>query len=120
MKIIKKTNPRVLSLISQLKAASRDSGAAIWRDVAERLEKPRRNYAAVNVSKINRYTEDDDTVLVAGKVLGSGDIDHRVTVAALGFSEQAASKITSAGGSCMRIEDLLKNHPKGTGIKILR
>lgn len=120
MKIIKKTNPRLVRLISDLKAASRESKAAIWRDVAERLEKPRRNYAAVNLSKINRHTGADDTVLVAGKVLGAGEIDHRVTVAALGFSEQAASKIVSAGGRCMKIEELIRLHPKGTGIKILR
>jgi large subunit ribosomal protein L18e len=43
-----------------------------------------------------------------------------VTVAALGFSGQAVSKIESAGGKCIRIEKLMQEHPKGSGIKILR
>ncbi len=120
MKNIEKTNPRLLSLISNLKAASRNNGVAIWRDIARRLEKPRRNYATVNLSKINRHTKPNDTVLVAGKVLSSGDLDHSVTVAALGFSGQAMSKIASAGGKCLDIEKLILEQPKGTGIKILR
>jgi large subunit ribosomal protein L18e len=120
MKMIKKTNPRLVALIDHLKAATRESGTPIWRDVATRLEKPRRNYAAVNVSKINRHTAPDDLVLVAGNVLGSGDIDHKVTVAALHFSGQAASKIKLVGGECLKIEELAEKNPKGSGIIILR
>jgi large subunit ribosomal protein L18e len=120
MKGTQKTNPRIARLISNLKAASRDNGVAIWRDVARRLETPRRNYAAVNLSKINRHTKPNDIVLITGKVLSSGDLDHMVTIAALGFSGQAMSKIASAGGKCLDIEKLIQEQPKGTGIKILR
>ena len=115
-----KTNPRIVRLIGDLKAASRENGAPLWRDIAKTLEKPRRNYAAVNVSKINRHTKSNDTVLVAGKVLASGDIEHSVTVAALNFSSQAIFKIQKAGGKCLAIEKLVQEHPKGSGIKILR
>jgi len=115
-----KTNPRLVRLIGDLKAASRESGAPLWRDIARRLEKPARSYAAVNLSKINRHTEPNDTVLVAGKVLAAGDIEHSVTVAALNFSSQAKSKILEKGGACMAIEKLMEQHPKGSGIKILR
>jgi len=115
-----KTNPRIVRLIGELKAASRETGAPLWRDVAKRLEKPNRNYAAINLSKINRHTQSNDTVLVAGKVLAAGDIEHSVTVAALNFSSQAMSKIQAAGGKCLMIEKLITLHPKGSGIRILR
>ncbi|VVB72290.1 50S ribosomal protein L18e [uncultured archaeon] len=115
-----KTNPRIVRLIGDLKAASRENGAPLWRDVAKRLEKPRRNYAAINLSKINRHTKPNDIVLVAGKVLAAGDLEHGVTVAALNFSSQATSKILAAGGRCLAIEKLVTEHPKGSGIKILR
>ena len=120
MKKIKKTNPRVVRLIDDLKAASRDGGARIWRDVARRLEKPTRNYAAVNVSKINRHTGTNGLVLVVGKVLGAGEMNHNVTVAALSFSDQARSKIKSAGGECLRIEELMARDPACSGVIILR
>ncbi|NMB86161.1 MAG: 50S ribosomal protein L18e, partial [Methanothrix sp.] len=45
MRSSEKTNPRIVRLISTLKAASRESGSPLWRDIAHRLEKPRRNYA---------------------------------------------------------------------------
>ena len=115
-----KTNPRIVRLIGELKAATRETGAPLWRDIAKRLEKPSRNYAAVNLSKINRHTQSNDTVLVAGKVLASGDLEHIVTVAAFNFSSQALSKIQAAGGKCLTIEKLMAEHPKGSGIKILR
>lgn len=115
-----KTNPRIVRLIGELKAASRESGAPLWRDVARRLEKPNRSYAAINLSKINRHTQSNDTILVAGKVLAAGDLEHGVIVAALNFSSQARSKIIAAGGKCLMIENLIAEHPKGSGIKILR
>lgn len=115
-----KTNPRIARLISELKAASRETGAPLWRDIARRLEKPSRSYAAINLSKINRHTQPNDVVVVAGKVLASGDLQHSVTVAAFNFSSQASSKILAAGGKCLAIEKLMAEHPKGSGIKILR
>lgn len=115
-----KTNPRVLNLISDLKTASREGGVEIWRDTARRLERPTRKYTELNLSKINRYTGDNDVVIIPGKVLGSGNIEHRVTVAALSFSDTAMEKITNSGGSCLSIEQLVKENPSGSGIRIMQ
>jgi large subunit ribosomal protein L18e len=119
-KIIRKTNPRILGLITDLRALSRDNGVNIWRDIAKRLERPTRNYSEVNLSKINRYTIEDETVIVPGKVLSSGNIEHKVIVAALGFSDSAKEKIMEKGGSCLNIEDLVKENPNGSGVKIMQ
>jgi large subunit ribosomal protein L18e len=43
-----------------------------------------------------------------------------VVVAALNFSGSAQSKITKAKGSCMTIEELLAENPKGSRVRILR
>jgi large subunit ribosomal protein L18e len=74
----------------------------------------------VNVSKINRYAGDGETILVPGKVLGSGALDQPVIVAALNFSRSAADKIQQAKGTCMTIEQLLQDNPKGSRVRILR
>ena len=50
----------------------------------------------------------------------SGVIDRAVRVAALNFSAQAADKITGANGTCMTIEELLNDNPKGSRVRILR
>ncbi|WP_135606274.1 50S ribosomal protein L18e [Methanococcoides sp. NM1] len=119
-KISRKTNPRIPSLIAVLKDSARDNDAPIWKDMAKRLEKPNRNYAEVNMSKINRYAAENELVMIPGKVLGAGVLGHAVTVAALGFSTTAVDKITSAGGKCMTIEQVLEENPAGSGIKILK
>ncbi|HIC99331.1 MAG TPA: 50S ribosomal protein L18e, partial [Pyrodictiaceae archaeon] len=73
----------------------------------------------VNVSKINRYTEANETVVVPGKVLGAGRIDHPVTVAAIAFSKSAVEKICGAGGRVIHILQLLEENPRGSKVKII-
>ena len=116
----KKTNPRLLKLIFDLKAKSRDQNVGFWRDIAQRLEKPDRHYAQVNISKLNRYTKDNEIVIVPGKVLGTGVIDHPVTVAALNFSLTAEELITAAKGQCISIEQLMQTNPAGKGVRIIK
>ncbi|MBI4814250.1 MAG: 50S ribosomal protein L18e [Methanobacterium sp.] len=115
-----KTNPQINQLIKILKEKARQEEAPLWRDLARRLEKSTRSQAEVNLSRINRYTSDDEIVLVPGKVLGSGVMDHKVQVAALDFSKQAEDKIVSAGGKCLDIPLLLEENPTGSGVKIIK
>jgi large subunit ribosomal protein L18e len=78
----KKTDPGLVSLIFDLKKVSRDNEAPIWRDIAKRLERPSRVWAEVNVSRIAHYTKKGDVLIVPGKILGAGEIDYPITVAA--------------------------------------
>ncbi len=119
MKRIRTTNPELINLIRLLRKESRENKARIWRDVAERLSSSRRRRITVNVSRLNRCTQKRETVVVPGKVLGAGKIDHSVIVAAFAFSEQARSKILKAKGKCLSILDLMKKNPKGTNVKIV-
>ncbi|RLE69408.1 MAG: 50S ribosomal protein L18e [Thermoprotei archaeon] len=113
------TNIHLRLLISYLKKKSRENGANIWRKVAEYLEKPTRNRVEVNIWKINKYTVNGDTVVVPGKVLGSGFLNHKVTVAAWSFSQKSKEKILKAGGNILTIDKLIEINPKGSNIKIL-
>lgn len=119
-RVAKKTNPRIFELIGLLKETSHTENAPIWKDLAKRLEKPNRTHAEVNLSKIDRNTDENEIVLVPGKVLGAGDLGHGVTVAALKISNTAKDKIESVGGKILTIEDILEENPSGSGIKILQ
>jgi len=46
-------------------------------------------------------------------------LSKKVTVAAYGFSESARAKIEAAGGKDLTIMELVKEMPKGTGVKIM-
>ncbi|MBO4357057.1 MAG: 50S ribosomal protein L18e [Candidatus Methanomethylophilaceae archaeon] len=115
-----KTNPQLVATIDNLKAITRDNNAAIWRDIALRLEKPKKNWAEANLSKLERYAKDGETIVVPGKVLAAGSISKKITVAAFSFSDAAAKAIVAAGGKTMTFEELAKENPKGTGVRIMR
>lgn len=114
-----KTNPGLRVLIQDLKKLSWENEAPIWRDIAKRLEKPTKARIVVNLSRIDRYANEGDTVIVPGKLLASGSITKKVTVAAYNFSSAAVEKVIAAGGECVSIESLAVNNPAGTAIKIL-
>lgn len=114
-----KTNPKLVELIGTLKEKSYQEDVAIWKDVAKRLERSNRRKAEVNISQINRYTSPDETVLVPGKILGSGELNHKVNVVALNFSKKAEEKIAAAGGECLDISEILDKNPKGNKIRII-
>jgi large subunit ribosomal protein L18e len=120
MKETKSTNPELIQLIRFLKKQSREKDAEIWRDVAKHLAKTRQNRAAVNLSRINRHTQKSDMVVVPGKVLGSGAIDHSITVAALNASEKAIEKLAAAKAKYVSIPELVEKNPKGSNVKIIR
>ncbi|MHA2029386.1 MAG: 50S ribosomal protein L18e [Candidatus Kariarchaeaceae archaeon] len=113
------TDPNVASLIMELRKASSSNKAPVWRSISKKLQKPRRSRPQVNVSKINRYTENNEFVIVPGKVLGSGELNHSVTVAALSFSEGAKTKILAAEGRILSISELISENPKGSGVRVL-
>lgn len=120
MKISSKTNSQTVALIYDLKAKTRDNGAAIWRDIALRLEKPKSNWAETNLSKLERYAKDGETIVVPGKVLAAGSVSKKLTVAAYSFSSAAVTGITESGGQIMTIRELMEANPEGSNVKILR
>ena len=119
MRETKSPNPEIVQLIRFLKKQSKEKEANIWLDVAAYLSKPSRQRIAVNLSRINRHTEKSDTIVVPGKVLGSGVLDHAVTVAAFNLSEKAKEKLTAAKAKYMSISELVEKNPKGSNVKII-
>jgi len=114
-----KTNPKLQNLIADLKSVSRDSGANVWQDIADRLEKPLRTHAEVNLGRIERYAQEDETVVVPGKVLGSGVLEKNVTVAAVDFSGTARTKIDQAG-EAVSLEQFVEQNPEGSNVRVIR
>jgi large subunit ribosomal protein L18e len=119
VKKLKTINPELIGLIRDLKKQSQESQTELWRKLAERLAISKRNRIAVNVSRLNRYTKEGETVVVPGKVLGAGKADHPLTVAAFAFSEVAQSKIQTSKGNCLSIRDLMKKNPTGKNVKLM-
>jgi large subunit ribosomal protein L18e len=90
-----------------------------WINIASIISGPKRNYRSINLSKIDEKTSEGDTVLVLGSVLGSGDINKKIRISALHFSEQAVEKLKKTKSEIVSILDEIKKNPRMEGVKIL-
>ncbi len=113
------TNENTVALIQALRKESSSVKNALWDRVADDLEKPTRIRREVNLSKLARYTKPNETVIVPGKVLGAGQLNHSLTVAALNFSSNARMQIQKAAGKTITINELIKQNPKGKDVRII-
>jgi large subunit ribosomal protein L18e len=93
----RKTNPRLKDLIITLKKQGD-------LELANILAQPRRKAIVVNIEKINRETKPGDKVIVPGKLLGKGEMQHAITIAAFSFSQEAIKKLKSC--KIVKIEDI--------------
>lgn len=109
------TNTVLLDTIELLE----EQEAPIWKEVAENLGKVNRKRPEVNISDIERTAEDGDTVVVPGKVLGSGYLTKDVTVAAFKASGSARQQINDKGDFKF-IEDLVEENPEGSEVRIVK
>lgn len=107
-----------MELLQLLKKTAIDNNAAVWKRVASDLEKPTRQRRVVNIFKLEKHCKDNDVIVVPGKVLGTGDLKKKVTVAAYTFSGQALEKI-NAKGKAMSIKEMVQNNPQGKKIKLM-
>jgi large subunit ribosomal protein L18e len=102
-----------------LRAAFKKTKAPIWKALEKDLSGPRANRREINVGKMAEITKAGEILVVAGKVLGTGNLGHKLTVCAYSVSEGAAKKIISAGGSVIGFDELVKKHPDGRGVRII-
>lgn len=113
-----KTNPVLKDVVKTCEEAARVNDAAVWDRVAEELKRPTRDMRAVNLSTIERNADDGDTVVVPGKVMGSGRLTKNITVGAFKFTGNAREEINDVG-EAPYIEGVVDEHPGGEEVILL-
>ena len=102
-----------------LKKASKENDAPIWAKVADFVQKSRYNQKIVNLTSINQITEEGNAVVLTGKILGTGNISHKVSVSSFSISNAAAKKIIESGGEVLKFSEMIEKFPTGKGVKII-
>jgi large subunit ribosomal protein L18e len=110
------TNYQTQILLDEIRPIALKS--KFWHRMSEEVSKPTRQRRIVNIYKINLFAKDGETVAVPGKVLGVGNINKKVEVAALNFSQEAKDKILAAKGKIMSLKELLDKNPNAKNVKI--
>ncbi len=113
------TNPMLRKLIENLRTRGYKEKIPFLIKVSDELSRQRRRRVEVNIAKLNRVCKENETVVVPGKVLGYGVLSKPLTIAAWKFSKQALEKIKAAGGEALSIEELIKQNPKGSGVRVI-
>ena len=111
-------NEKLQELISSLKKQSIEQNTGVWKRVALELEKSSRQHRVVNLSKIEKNTQENDVIVVPGKLLSGGELTKKVTIIAYSFSKSALEKIGNKA-HVISIEDGLKKYPNAKNIKII-
>ncbi len=113
------TNQVVIRMANDLKKASTKNDAPIWAKLAEYALKPSIARRDLNLNRIGQLTKENDTVVFPGKVLGTGNIPHKITLFSFSISNSAANKITESGGKLITHSDLIEQNPTGKGVVLL-
>jgi len=109
-RLIKKKNPEIVETIILAKKKN-------LIDLAKKLSYPNSHYVSINIDRLNNIKE--NRVIVVGKVLGSGEINKKISIAALGFSESAKEKLKKAGCEMKTIKKEILNNPKLDKVEII-
>ena len=113
------TNQVVLRMARDLKKASTKNDAPIWRRLAEYALKPSIARRDINLKRIGQLTKENDTVVFPGKVLGTGNVPHKIALCSFSISNSAAAKIIENGGKIISYSDLIEQNPTGKGVVLL-
>ena len=105
-------------MVKDLKQASKKNEAAIWSKLADLALKPSSTKCTVNLTRINKITKENDVLFVPGKVLGTGNMSHKITLSSFSISTTAANKIIQSGGNIITYSDMIKKFPTGKGVII--
>jgi len=110
----KKTNSMLVDTIILAKKSK------AWQGVASVLSYPRRKRIEKNIGEISEQSKVGEIVIIPGKVLSMGEIDKKIKISALYFSEKAKEKLNKAGCETITILEEIKKNPDAKGIKILK
>ncbi len=113
------TNQVVIRMAKDLKKASIKNDAPIWAKLAEYALKPSIARRDINLNRIAQLTKENDTVVFPGKVLGTGNVSHKITLCSFSISNSAVDKIIDNGGKLISFSDLIKQNPTGKGVVLL-
>jgi large subunit ribosomal protein L18e len=113
------TNERLKQMISDLRQKSEEKKSKLLARVADDLERPTRIRREVNLSRINRFTKEGEIIIVPGKVLGGGEIDHKITISAFKFSGSALDKLKKSGSNIVPLPEITNGKIEVKKIRII-
>jgi large subunit ribosomal protein L18e len=90
--------PNLNEWLAALKAQGfTKKNAKLWRDAYSFASRPRRKMITVNLARLSKIANPGESIVVPGKVLGSGRVSLKFNIAAIEYSLSALEKLRSSG-----------------------
>jgi len=112
-KLRRKTNPELVETIIHTKKNK------AWLNISHMISTPRRKMVSINLDEIDKQSKDKEFIVIPGKVLGTGDLNKKITLAALSFSTSARDKLNKAKIETLTIKEAMHKNPNAKEIKII-
>ena len=108
-----------IQMVKELKQASTKNDAPIWLRLAKLALKTSVSKRVVNLTQINDVTKEGEVIVVPGKILGTGNVSHKITLSSFSISNSAAKKIIESGGNIIGFKEMIEKFPTGKGVRII-
>ncbi|MEM0200885.1 MAG: 50S ribosomal protein L18e [Candidatus Micrarchaeaceae archaeon] len=92
------------------KSKENGNNANLSESAIFRSKKPRRQRVKVTLLKLEKYANNNDYIIIPGKVLGTGKITKKFNISAVEYSKSAIKKLEAAGCKIIDIESIMKNN----------
>jgi large subunit ribosomal protein L18e len=124
MKVVKTKNPYNRLLIKLYKFLSRRTESNFCATVLKRLHMSKINQPPMGLHRLAKYMSEKEgkTAVIVAKVTDDVRMLEcpKMSVCALGFTENARKRILAAGGECLTFDQLALRAPKGSNTVLLR
>lgn len=91
-------------LVESIEFAKRENN----KELLKYLSRPTREQVKLNLNEINEKIESEKEIIIPGKVLGVGELNKKVIIYSLSFSNSAEEKIKSSGSDIKYLSEFLK------------
>jgi len=85
-----------------------DKRRALSKRLLSLIDVQTRRRVEVNLYKINKHSKDGESVIVPGKVLSEGKLDHKINIVALDYSEKALKALKDANCNIMKLDEITR------------
>jgi large subunit ribosomal protein L18e len=124
MKVVKTKNPYNRLLIKLYKFLSRRTESNFCATVLKRLHMSKINQPPMGLHRLAKYMskKEGKTAVIVAKVTDDVRMLEcpKMSVCALGFTENSRKRILAAGGECLTFDQLALRAPKGANTVLLR
>ena len=120
-KMKREMNAKARGLSVDLEKLGKAQKKNAWLGLAYRVSRPVRQKAEVNLFELSKAAKRNSgkMLVVAGKVLATGDASGKIEVACIACSATARQKITKAGGEVLSIKEFISSKPAANKMVII-